>query len=81
MTGVQPWALPIWRCSERLPAGAGRANEGGRRGARRAWIVPGDSRDVGATRRLMESLMLAGVEVHVADRDFAADGRRWPAGR
>ncbi len=48
--------------------------------APRAWVLPSDNRDVGATRRLMDALILAGVEIHVAERDFAADGRRWPAG-
>ena len=59
---------------------AERAIARGREGAPRAWIVPSDNRDVGATRRLMDVLLLSGIEVHVADRDFAADGRRWPAG-
>ena len=57
-----------------------RTIERGREGAPRSWIVPSDNRDVGATRRLMGVLIQAGVEVHVADRDFAVDGRRWPAG-
>jgi hypothetical protein len=59
---------------------AERAVERGRAGAPRAWIVPSDNPDVAATRRLVDALLLAGVEVHAAERDFAADGRRWPAG-
>lgn len=49
-------------------------------GAPRAWILPAGQRDVGATRRLCDILLRHGVELHVAQDDFVADGRDWPAG-
>ncbi|MEM7309062.1 MAG: M14 metallopeptidase family protein [Planctomycetota bacterium] len=65
---------------ENALAAAERSIQRGAEGSPRAWIVPSDNRDVGAVRRLMDALLLAGVEAHVVDRAFAADGRRWPAG-
>ncbi len=65
---------------EHALAAAERAVERGRRDAPAAWIVPRDNPDTGAVRRLVAALLAGGVEVHVAERDFAADGRRWPAG-
>ncbi len=59
---------------------ARRSIEAGREGAPRAWVLPSDNRDVSATRRLMETLILGGVEVHVAREPIQADGRAWPAG-
>jgi hypothetical protein len=59
---------------------AERAVERGAAEAPRAWILPADNRDVAATRRLVDALMQAGVEVGVATADFTADGRAWPAG-
>lgn len=52
----------------------------GREEAPRAWILPADNRDVGATRRLVETLLLGGVELHVAKGDFTVDGRAHSAG-
>ncbi len=46
----------------------------------RAWILPRDARDRGAVRRLVDALLLGGVEVSVAEEDFEADARSWPAG-
>jgi hypothetical protein len=53
-----------------------KADEGGPR----AWILPSENQDRGAGRRLFESLLLGGVELHVSDEELQADGRTWPAG-
>ena len=58
---------------------AERAIERGRRGAPSAWLLPSDQPDAGAVRRLLDSLWLSGVEMHLATADFDADGRAWPA--
>ncbi len=57
-----------------------RAIEEGARGAPRTWVIPSDNPDRGAVRRLVEILLLSGVEVHAAERELEADGRTWPAG-
>ncbi len=49
-------------------------------GAPRGWILPSDNRDLGAVRRLLDTLLLSGVELGVAREEFKADGRPWPAG-
>ncbi|HED66615.1 MAG TPA: peptidase M14 [Planctomycetes bacterium] len=59
---------------------ASRALELGGRDAPRAWILPSTNRDVAAARRLVDALLLGGVEVQVAKGSFRADGREWPAG-
>jgi len=59
---------------------ATRAVELAEHDAPRAWIVPSTNPDVAATRRLADSLLLGGVELFVADAEFTADGRTWPAG-
>ncbi len=59
---------------------AARAVERGRTDAPRAWILPSDDQDRGAARRLVELLLLGGVDVFVADEPLEADGRTWPAG-
>ena len=59
---------------------AERAIDKGREDAPRAWVLPSDNRDRGAVRRLVDSLFLGGVEIHVAAEQFVADGRAWPAG-
>jgi hypothetical protein len=61
-------------------AAAERAVEKGRTGAPRGWVIPSTRQDIGAVRRLADSLLLAGVELHLAEAEFEADGRRWPAG-
>ena len=48
--------------------------------APRAWIIPSDNPDVGASQRLAEILLLSGVELHVARGELAADGRSFPPG-
>lgn len=52
----------------------------GREEAPRGWILPADNADRGATRRLVETLLLGGVEVHVASGAVRADGAEYPAG-
>jgi len=45
-----------------------------------AWLVPPDQRDPGAAAHMLEVLRLTGIEVHVADAPFVADGATYPAG-
>ncbi len=62
---------------------ADRAIARGREGAPRAWIVPLEeeaNRDRGAVERLVDALLVTGVEVGVAGADFVADGRTWKKG-
>ncbi len=57
-----------------------RAIEAGRREGLSGWVIPADNRDPVAVRRLIEALILAGVEVSVSDGPVSADGREYPAG-
>jgi hypothetical protein len=59
---------------------ADRAIAAGRGDGVRAWIIPSDNRDPAAVRRLVEALLQAGIELHVAQDGFAADARNYPAG-
>ncbi|WP_197453844.1 M14 family metallopeptidase [Caulifigura coniformis] len=59
---------------------AERSIAAGKKGGPRAWLIPSDNRDLGATRRLLDSLMLAGVEVGVSSSPFKADGIEYPPG-
>ena len=59
---------------------AERTIAGGAVTAPRGWIIPSDNRDPDAVRRLMDSMMLSGIEVHVAEAPIEADGRTYPAG-
>jgi len=59
---------------------AERAIRKGREDAPRAWILPSDEPDRAAVGRLIDSLLLGGVEIHVVDEEITADGRTWPAG-
>ncbi len=59
---------------------ADRTVAAGQAGGPRAWLVPIDNADLGATRRLLDVLLASGVEVHVATDGFTADGRDYPAG-
>ena len=52
----------------------------GREGSPRAWILPADQRDRGATRRLVDVLLASGIEMGVAQGEVHADGRAYPAG-
>ncbi len=57
-----------------------RAIKVGEQDSPKAWIIPGDNRDPYAVRRLMDSVMLAGVEVHVSGGEVRADERTYPVG-
>jgi hypothetical protein len=57
-----------------------RAIREGAESAPRAWVLPSVDQDVGAVRRLAESLLGTGVELSVAREAFTADEREFPAG-
>lgn len=57
-----------------------RSIRAGRERAPRAWLIPSDNRDPAAVRRLVEILLLSGIELHSADGSIEADGRTYPAG-
>ena len=59
---------------------AERAIAKGRAEAPRAWVLPSDNADRGASRRLVDTLLRGGVELHRARAKFSADGREYPAG-
>lgn len=59
---------------------ATRAIEAGAESAPKAWILPADNSNGRSLRRLVDILMLGGVEVDVAQASFEADGRTWPKG-
>jgi hypothetical protein len=59
---------------------AERTIEAGRTGSPRGWLITTDNRDLGATHRLIDVLLASGVEVHVSNEAFEADGREYPAG-
>lgn len=46
----------------------------------RAWLIPSDNRDPDAVLRLVDVLLLSGVEIHVTDAAVEADGRSYPSG-
>ncbi len=52
----------------------------GRETGPRAWIIPSDNRDPDAVHRLVDVLLLSGIELHTAPEDFEADGRTYPSG-
>ena len=45
-----------------------------------AFLIPDKQRDLSTTLKMMEVLMLGGVEIHRAVNPFSADGRQYPAG-
>lgn len=51
-----------------------------REGFPKGWIVPATTRDRGAVERLVDILLLSGIEIGRAQTPFVADGRHWPAG-
>ncbi len=65
---------------EQALATAERVVQKGRDEAPRGWILPADNEDRGATRRLVETLLLGGVDVHVATGPVSADGVEHAAG-
>ncbi|MEM7246854.1 MAG: M14 family zinc carboxypeptidase [Acidobacteriota bacterium] len=44
------------------------------------WIIPAEQRDRGGLERLVDILLLSGVEVFVTKQPLVADDRTWPAG-
>ena len=46
----------------------------------RAWVLPSDQPDFPTAVKFVNTLQLAGVEVHGAPRAFAWRGKRYPAG-
>ena len=52
----------------------------GAEGAPLAWVIPSDNPDPAAVRRLVEVLLLSGVEVDVSAGPVHADNRSYPAG-
>ena len=59
---------------------AQRAIQTGREGSPSAWVLPSDRQDRRAVARLVDTLLLCGIELGAADAPFEADGRTWPAG-
>lgn len=59
---------------------AERSIAAGKAGGPRAWLIPSDNRDLGAVRRLLDSLILGGVEISVSQSPFKADGIEYPPG-
>lgn len=72
-------AEPRQWIENKLAAGE-RALRLGREEAPRAWVIPATTPDRGAARRLVETLLLGGVEVSVAQAEFTVDGRSHPKG-
>jgi len=68
----------FWRRNAMEAAERSIAN--GKKGGPRAWLIPSDNHDLGATGRLLDSLMLGGVEVSVSSSPFKADGIEYPPG-
>ncbi len=61
-------------------AAAERAVAKGEAGGPAAWIVPSDDQDRKAVHRLIDTLLIGGVQVEAATEAFEADGRSWPSG-
>lgn len=57
-----------------------RAIAAGRDEGPTGWLIPSDNRDPAAVARLIEALLLAGVEMSVSDQALTADGREYPPG-
>ncbi|MEO2163185.1 MAG: M14 metallopeptidase family protein [bacterium] len=68
----------LWRANS-LELARRALERGGEEGPR-AWLIPPDNRDLSAVRRLCQALISTGVELHVAQAEFEADGRPWPVG-
>ncbi|MFT4539809.1 MAG: hypothetical protein ACI841_003171 [Planctomycetota bacterium] len=65
------WRENCLRASERTIAAGGEAP--------RAWVIPSDARDPAAVRRLVQTLLLSGIEIHRAGAEFESGGRTWPS--
>ena len=61
-------------------AAAERALQAGRDSAPTAWLLPSDNANGRSLRRLVDILLMGGVEVDVANAEFQADGRTYPQG-
>ena len=59
---------------------AERTIQAGRESAPKAWLLPPDNANERGVRRLIDILLLGGVEVKVATEEFEADARRYPMG-
>ena len=46
----------------------------------KGWIIPTTNRDTTSVKRLVDALLLAGIELQVAAQEIVADGRSYPAG-
>jgi hypothetical protein len=57
-----------------------RVIERGKTSSPRGWVIPADNADIGAARRLIESLMRGGVEARVASGAVIVDGVAYPKG-
>ncbi len=67
------WLMNIWRM--------GRAGiEAGAAGNPAGWVIAPQQHDAAAVAELVNVLGRGGIEVSVADEEFEADGRRYPAG-
>jgi hypothetical protein len=68
----------VWLAS--AMSAAQRAIDKGATDTPRAWVIPSDNSDRGAVRRLVDTLLCGGVEIHVAHDKLNVDGREYPAG-
>jgi len=59
---------------------AKRQTERGEASKTKAYVVPRAQHDPVTTCRLIEKLLLQGIEIHLADSDFTADAVAYPAG-
>lgn len=59
---------------------AERAIQAGVTSSPKAWLLPPDNENLRGVKRLLDILILGGVEVQVAQADFQADGRDYPMG-
>jgi hypothetical protein len=59
---------------------AERAIEAGSSSSPKAWLLPPDNENLRGMKRLLDILLLGGVEVQIATADFTADGRNYPKG-
>src|SRR5882672_4716872 len=68
----------VWLAS--AMSAAQRAIDKGNTDTPRAWVIPSDNADRGAVRRMVDTLLLGGVEIDVARNKLDVDGREYPAG-
>jgi hypothetical protein len=68
----------VWLAS--ALSAAQRAIDKGTTDTPRAWVIPSDNADRGAVRRLVDTLLLGGVEISAARNKLEIDGREYPPG-